>query len=143
MHASDGSDGENILDIDQRCQKCRQPLIGQVKGRCSGLYCPYCQEWAVVTSHFSPVEEDSTNYTLVLTLKAVPEPAILKKVSQLLQLNYLQLREKVINGESLTYSTNATTILNILNDLKLDNAQYNIEPEFPYTSLLKTQRTDD
>lgn len=119
-----------MVDKEILCDKCKEKPISKIVGSNSGLYCKSCNEWVVVTTYIPDKLVDPTNYKIQLFLNSLPEKSQLKFLSKISQLNFLQLKQKINNGEPIIYVGQAQKISEILENI--EDTKYVITPNFPY-----------
>ena len=85
------------MEKDIYCEICTNKyfLISKIKGRISGLFCENCNERAVVTSYFSEIELDNTNYKVLLKFNDNLNSKEMKFWSNFFEINYIQLKKEL------------------------------------------------
>ncbi|WP_227430607.1 hypothetical protein [Psychrobacter sp. I-STPA6b] len=114
------------------CPKCQKLVKSKIQERTSGLYCSTCDEWTVVTSHFSAIETDPNQYTLTFQLTSLPPKQTLKTLSHKLKLNYITIKNKIDKKHDFIFKGNASDVLELIEVLDNTDNTYLIEPNFYY-----------
>ena len=119
---------KNIID-EACCPECSAKIESIFEGHLSGTRCTNCN-WSVFTTYFKPIEKDLTEYEVFVTPTFNFTNEQIKIVANLLNINFLQAREKLMEKIFKIYKGKAKEILTIKEYLNSVGLHYQIYPEF-------------
>lgn len=119
---------KNIID-EACCPECGAKTESIFEGHLSGTRCTNCN-WSVFTTYFKPIEKDLTEYEVFVTPTFGFTNEQIKIVANLLNINFLQAREKLMEKKFKIYKGKAKEILTIKECLNSVGLHYQIYPEF-------------
>lgn len=119
---------KNIID-EVYCPECGAKTESIFKEYLSGARCTNCN-WSVFTTYFKPIEKDLTEYEVFVTPTFNFTNEQIKIVANLLNINFLQAREKLMEKIFKIYKGKAKEILTIKEYLNSVGLHYQIYPEF-------------
>ena len=112
------------------CENCKTKMVYKIIDRTQGWYCPNCNN-AIVTSYFTKIELDNTNYEVLLLANNETNIESIKLISKLTGLNFIKSNELLLHGGLLIRGL-ARDINEIIKMLKENNVLYKIEPKYDY-----------
>ena len=119
------------MDIE-RCAQCGGDLEARAEGRVQGLFCQRCG-WAVVTSRFSAIELDQTDYEVQAIGGDLHNQAHVKAVAEVSGRNFLGARKLLQESEPLVYRGKALEVARIAAVLTAAGLGVQIVPPFPHS----------
>lgn len=113
-----------------KCSNCNIEMTYFVEGQCCGWKCPMCGD-ALVTTYYTELEMDNTIYSVLVSADCDANASKIKAVSEVLGCNYLQAKEKIATGFSVSevFASDAAKILKLIKEAGLS---YQTTPEFPH-----------
>lgn len=117
---------------EEICPNCGGPLTFRIEGRIQGLFCPSCNEWAVVATYFPEIQRDGQLYQLSLAGGNPDDMAQVRAISAVTALNFLQSKQLLANGKGEIARDLAPKIKEIAERLSEVSVPIAISPEFPY-----------
>ncbi len=112
------------------CEKCKSEMTCFKEGLSQGWSCK-CG-WGIVTSCINEIDSDSNNYSIILKAVTSPDVKTIKTVSNSLGCNFLKAKNLLQKGEKLI-EDKATVIKEKALELKNNNIEFIINPDFPYS----------
>ncbi len=123
------------------CSRCGQEIISIIEGRTLALNCSKHGVLAV-TSYFSDMELDSTNYEIFLQPNNIVNKENIKIISKITSLNFLESKKLLesktavsiyrVEDEAAREISKPEAILKIARKLKELSLDFYITPEFKY-----------
>lgn len=113
-----------------KCLRCGSEVLSETGNSEIIMKCPKCG-WAAATTYMSEIEVDMTHYSIVVEQGNSAEKEVIRLISGLSGMNFLETRNLLTNGGTMIVDY-ATVIKKIATDLDMVGVRYHIEPEFPY-----------
>ena len=113
------------------CEKCGSEMVALNESYSVGMECPNCG-WGWVTTVVDPLFEDTTVYTIVLQKGNPSTKAVLKAISLVTGLNYLQIRDIIDEAPVSLVEGKAPAILKKCEQLERGSVKYQVVPECPF-----------
>lgn len=113
-----------------KCEKCNTEIIYKQKGHSLSWLCPNCN-WGIATTYNSPLELDTTNYTLHIISQSNLSTDKIKCISKTFSINFIESKQASQNG-TISITDTASNIIITKNKLDQLEIKYQILPEFPY-----------
>ena len=119
-------DGEFVI-----CEMCGTEMIPFSEDYSYGMTCPKCG-WGWVTSHFEQIDLDTTDYQVVLQPGNEVKGDVLREISNILGVNYIQAKRIIENTPVTIYKGKARDVVVIIDKLDKKGIKYAVQPDFPY-----------
>lgn len=113
------------------CEKCGTEMEETWNPPSYSIVCPKCG-WGIATTKFEPIDEDRTDYSINLLPSSSPAIEIVKAISRISELNFLESKSVAVNGTVDLCKGKARDISKKKAILDGVGANYQIEPPFPY-----------
>lgn len=113
-----------------KCEKCNTEMIYKQEEHSLLWLCPNCN-WGIATTYNSPIELDTTDYTLHVISQHDLSINKIKCISKTFNCNFIKSKQSLLNG-TISITDKAPNIVMIKDELDQINIKYHITPEFPY-----------
>jgi hypothetical protein len=124
----------DAMDLSNKslCPKCGGSIEVRLDRSTQGMFCTNC-DWAAVTSHLPEILHDSTRYEVRVTGGDFKNEQHLKKVAQLMGINFLEAR-KLLQGQRafVVFAGPAHMAQAVRGTLSAAGLAFEIEPPFPW-----------
>lgn len=117
--------------MSEKCPKCGHDLIKKIVGSSVIIKCSNC-DYNVATTYSDPINEDETDYSIILERGNSLDISVLKCISKILNSNYIKAKEIINNAPISIYHGSAEDVLIKKRFLDENKIRYNITPSFPY-----------
>lgn len=114
-----------------KCPKCGKELK-RIKQNSGVAYCCINCDYSVATTDLDPIFEDQQEYTITLLPNNSINKDILKVISSITNLNYIDCKKMVEKAPSIIFKGDATDAKDVKAKLDNNNIKYSIEPLFIY-----------
>jgi len=117
-----------------KCTNCNSEMTYFIEGQCCGWKCPKCGD-SLVTTYYSALEMDSTKYSISVSVNGDNNMARIKAVSEVLNCNYLQAKERLKAGFTIS-NVSASDATKIIKSLKKAELIFSTSPDFPHSDVI-------
>lgn len=113
-----------------KCTKCNSEMFYKENGRTAVWTCPNCG-YSLASGIVYEIDRDQQIYQLSVNPIENPDIVVMRELSKMSGLNFIQLKEVLKNG-NLNWKGNAKEIKKYRDQLENSKITYTIEPNFPY-----------
>lgn len=120
-------DKENVV-----CEICGTEMIPLDDKYSYGMMCPKCEWGWIISPDIDPIDEDMTNYRIILQPGNAMRIESIRIVSELANVNYIKAKEMIKTAPVTLFEGKARDIVNATAKMKDSNIIHIIQPDFPY-----------